>query len=86
MDYLLLGLQAYWFVNTVIPQFRDQQIQSIWREIVHTVYTQKAVTTLAQNNHEEVIMISRCSEQNQHVKKIFYTLKYENFPFSKKNP
>jgi hypothetical protein len=46
--------------------------------------TQKAVTTLAQNIHDEVIMIRRCSEPNPQVRKIYDALKYKYAPFKKK--
>jgi hypothetical protein len=55
-----------------------------WREIVRTMNSQKAVTTLAQNNHEEVIMIRRCSEPNQQVRKLYDALKYKYAPFVKR--
>ena len=70
MAHLHLGLLAYWLVNTVRHQLKEEGIHSGWREIVRTMNTQKAVTTLAQNNHEEVIMIRRCSEPNRPVRKI----------------
>ncbi len=61
MAHLHLGLLAYWLVNTIRHQLKAQEINSGWREIVRTMNTQKAVTTLAQNQQEEVIMIRRCS-------------------------
>ena len=64
MPHLHLGLLAYWLVNTVRHQLKHKGINSGWREIVRIMNTQKAVTTLAQNLHDEVIMIRRCSEPN----------------------
>jgi hypothetical protein len=84
MAHLHLGLLAYWLVNTVRHQLKQEGIHSGWREIVRTMNTQKAVTTLAQNNHEEVIMIRRCSEPNQHVRKLYDALKYKYAPFVKR--
>lgn len=84
MAHLHLGLLAYWLVNTVRHQLKHEGIHSGWREIVRTMNTQKAVTTLAQNNHEEVIMIRRCSEPNQPVRKLYDTLKYKYAPFVKR--
>jgi len=84
MAHLHLGLLAYWVVNTVRYQLKKEGIHSGWREIVRTMNTQKAVTTLAQNIHDEVIMIRRCSEPNQHVRKIYDALKYKYAPFKKK--
>jgi hypothetical protein len=84
MAHLHLGLLAYWLVNTVRHQLKQEEIHSCWREIVRTMNTQKAVTTLAQNNHEEVIMIRRCSEPNQQVRKLYDALKYKYAPFVKR--
>lgn len=84
MAHLHLGLLAYWLVNTVRYQLKQKGIHSGWREIVRTMNTQKAVTTLAQNNHEEVIMIRRCSEPNQPVRKLYDALKYKYAPFVKR--
>jgi hypothetical protein len=84
MAHLHLGLLAYWVVNTVRHQLKNEGIHSGWREIVRTMNTQKAVTTLAQNVQEEVIMIRRCSEPNPQVRKIYDALKYKYAPFKKK--
>ena len=84
MAHLHLGLLAYWLVNTVRHQLKKQGIHSGWREIVRTMNTQKAVTTLAQNVHDEVIMIRRCSEPNPQVRKIYDASKYKYAPFKKK--
>jgi len=46
--------------------------------------TQKAVINLAQNIHDEVIMIRRCSEPTQAAKKLYDALKYKYAPFVKK--
>jgi hypothetical protein len=84
MAHLHLGLLAYSVVNTVRHQLKQEGIHSGWREIIRTMNTQKAVTTLAQNNHEEVIMIRRCSEPNQPVRKLYDALKYKYAPFIKR--
>ncbi len=85
MAHLHLGLLAYWIVNTVRHQLKQEGIHSGWKEIVRTMNTQKAITTLAQNTHDEVIMIRRCSEPNQHVRKLYDALKFKYAPFTKKN-
>ena len=46
--------------------------------------TQKSVTTIAQNNHEQIIIIRRCSEPIEKVKQIYQALKYKATPFKKK--
>ncbi len=84
MAHLHLGMLAYSLVNTVRHQLKKEGIHSGWREIVRTMNTQKAVTTLAQNNHEEVIMIRRCSEPNQPVRNLYDALKYKYAPFVKR--
>jgi hypothetical protein len=84
MAHLHLGLLAYSLVNTVRHQLKQEGIHSGWREIVRTMNTQKAVTTLAQNNYEEVIMIRRCSEPDQPVRKLYNTLKFKYAPFVKR--
>ena len=84
MAHLHLGLMAYWVVNTLRHQLKKKGIHSGWREIVRTMNTQKAVTTLAQNVHDEVIMIRRCSEPNQHVRQFYDALKYKYAPFVKR--
>lgn len=84
MAHLHLGLLAYWVVNTVRYQLKKEGIRSGWREIIRTMNAQKAVTTLAQNMHDEVILIRRCSEPTQPVKKMYDALKYKYAPFVKK--
>ena len=84
MAHLHLGLLAYWVVNTVRHQLKKKGIHSGWREIVRSMNTQKAVTTLAQNVHDQVIMIRRCSEPNQQVRQLYDALKYKYAPFVKR--
>ena len=84
MAHLHLGLLAYWVVNTVRHQLKKDGIHSGWREIVRTMNTQKAVTTLAQNVQDEVIMIRRCSEPSQQVRRLYDALNYKYAPFAKR--
>jgi hypothetical protein len=84
MAHLHLGLLAYWLVNTVRYQLKKNGIHSGWREVIRTMNTQKAVTTLAQNSYDEVIMIRRCSEPNKHVRNLYDALKYKYAPFVKR--
>ena len=84
MAHLHLGLLAYWVVNTIRHQLKNQENNSGWREIVRVMNTQKAVTTLAQNISDEVIMIRRCSEPNQNVRQIYDALKFKYAPFVRK--
>ena len=84
MAHLHLGLLAYWVVNTIRHQLKKEGIHSGWSEIVRIMNTQKAVTTLAQNEKDDVIQIRRCSEPNQKVQKLYDALKYKYAPFIKK--
>jgi len=84
MAHLQLCLLAYWLVNTVRYQLKKEGIHCGWRKIVGTMNTQKTVTTLAQNVHDEVILIQRCSEPNQQVRKLYDALKYKYAPFVKR--
>jgi len=84
MAHLHLGLLAYWVVNTIRHQLKKENIHSSWNEIVRVMNTQKAVTTLAQNDKDEVIQIRRCTEPNQKVQKLYDALKYKYAPFVKK--
>jgi hypothetical protein len=84
MAHLNLGLLAYWLVNTIRHQLKREGIKSQWTEIVRTMNTQKAVTTTAQNNHEQIIQIRRCTEPNEKVKRIYDILKYKPEPYKKK--
>lgn len=84
MAHLHLGLLAYWVVNTIRHQLKNQKINSGWREIVRIMNTQKAVTTLAQNISDEIIMIRRCSEPNLRVRQIYDALNFKYAPYVKK--
>ncbi len=84
MAHLHLGILAYWLVNTIRYQLKNKGITHQWREIVRTMNTQKAVTTIAQNQHEAVISIRRCSEPSEKVKKIYEALNYKCAPFTRK--
>lgn len=46
--------------------------------------TQKAVTTSAQNDKDELILIRRCTDPNQKVQMLYDALKYKYAPFTKK--
>jgi hypothetical protein len=59
MAHLHLGVLVYWVVNTIKYQLKKEGIHSGWSEIVRIMNTQKAVTTLAQNDKDEVIRIRR---------------------------
>jgi len=84
MAHLHLGLLAYWVVNTIRHQLKKENIHSGWTEIVRIMNTQKAVTTTAQNDKDELILIRRCADPNDKVQMLYDALKYKYVPFTKK--
>jgi len=84
MAHLNLGLLAYWVVNTIRYQLKNKSINYGWTEIVRIMNTQKAVTTTAQNVHDQTITIRRCSEPNEKVKQLYDALKYKYAPYKRK--
>ena len=84
MAHLHLGLLAYWVVNTIRHQLKKEKIHSGWTEIVRIMNTQKAVSTIAQNDKDEIILLRRCSDPNQKVQMLYDALKYKYAPFTKK--
>ena len=84
MAHLHLGLLAYWVVNTIRHQLKKEKIHSGWTEIVRIMNTQKAVSTIAQNDKDEIILIRRCTDPSQKVQMLYDALKYKYAPFTKK--
>ncbi|MDR3269514.1 MAG: hypothetical protein LBT83_10680, partial [Tannerella sp.] len=70
------------------PQDNQEDPASInfqWKEIIRIMNTQKAVTTIAQNKYDEVIIIRRCSDPNEKVQAIYSKLNYKFQPFTNRN-
>jgi len=84
MAHLHLALLAYWVVNTIRFQLKKKGIHFQWNEIARIMSTQKAITTLAQNKSDEIIIIRRWSDPSENVKMIYQALKYKSAPFKKK--
>ena len=84
MAHLHLGLLAYWVVNTIRHQLKKEKIHSGWTEIVRIMNTQKVVSTIAQNDKDEIILIRRCTDPSQKVQMLYDALKYKYAPFTKK--
>ena len=84
MAHLHLGLLAYWVVNTIRHQLKKEKINSGWKEVVRIMNTQKAVTTSAQNDKDEIILIRRCSEPSEKVRMLYDALKYKYVPYTKR--
>jgi transposase len=84
MAHLHLGVLAYWVVNTIRFQLKQKKINSQWKELARIMNTQKAVTTLAQNDSEQVIKIRRCTDPTIKVRQIYDALNFRYAPFIKK--
>ena len=84
MAHLHLGILAYWLVNTIRYQLKQQKINHNWQEIVRITNTQKVITTYGQNKDDEMIYVRRCTEPDKKVKEIYAKLKYKNYPFTKR--
>lgn len=84
MAHLHLGLLAYWLVNTVRYQLKNQGINNVWSEIVRVGNTQKVITTEGTNTYNKTVITRRCSQPNEKLTNIYNILKLKHQPFSKK--
>jgi len=84
MAHLHLGLLAYWLVNTVRYQLKNNGINSCWSEIVRIGNTQKVITTSGTNTQDKIITIRKCSEPNKNLANIYTILKIKQRPFAKR--
>ena len=84
MAHLPLGLLAYWMVNIIRYQLKNQGINSVWSEIVRIGNTQKVVTTEGTNTYNKTVITRRCSEPNEKLTNIHNILKLQHQPFTKR--
>ena len=84
MAHLHLGLLAYWVVNTIRYQLKQNSINNEWRDIVRIMNSQKIVTTTMENEYDQQIIIRQCSEPTDQITKIYTALKYKPKPFTRK--
>lgn len=84
MAHLHLGILAYWLVNTIRYQLKNNGINSGWSEIVRIGNTQKVITTSGTNTYDKTITIRKCSLPNESLKRIYDILKINNRPFTKR--
>jgi hypothetical protein len=82
--HLHLGLMAYWVVNTIRHQLKDQGITSDWRELVRVMNTQKCVTTTMTNDKGQHLAVRCCSKPQPKVASIYAALKLQPAPFIRK--
>jgi len=84
MAHLHLGILAYWLVNTIRYQLKQQGYNYDWREIVRIMNTQKCVTTSVENINNDIITVRQCTEPTIKVKEIYDLLHYKHVPFTRK--
>ena len=84
MAHLHLGLLAYWLVNTVRYQLKNNGINSCWTEIVRIGNTQKVITTSGTNTFDKIVTTRKCSQPNENLKIIYDILKTNHKPFTKR--
>jgi len=84
MAHLHLGLLAYWLVNTIRYQLKNQGMNSGWTEIVRIANTQKVITTSGTNTYNKIISTRRCSEPGEKLEHIYNLLKTKHQPFTKR--
>jgi len=81
---LHLGILAYWLVNTVRYQLKNNGIKRCWGEIVRIGNTQKVITTSGTNTYEKIINTRKCTLPNDNLKQIYNILKTKHQPFTKR--
>jgi transposase len=84
MAHLHLGILAYWLVNTVRYQLKQNGIKSCWREIIRIGNTQKVITTSGTNTYDKIITTRKCTQPNQRLKQIYDILHTRHQPFTKR--
>lgn len=84
MAHLHLGILAYWLVNTIRYQLKNNGITKCWREIVRIGNTQKVVTTSGKNTYNRIITTRKCTLPNENLQKIYTILQTKHQPFTKR--
>ena len=81
--HLNLGLLAYWLVNTIRHQLKQQGFTKDWKEIKRIANTQKVITTTGTNAAGKNITVRKCSEHNKSLQQLQAILKIKPRPFVK---
>lgn len=84
MAHLHLGILAYWLVNTVRYQLKNNSISSCWREIVRIGNTQKVISTSGTNTYDKIITTRKCTQPTDNLKKMYSILNTKPQPFIKR--
>lgn len=84
MAHLHLGILAYWLVNTIRFQLKNNKINRCWKEIVRIGNTQKVITTTGTNTFDRTVVVRKCSQPNENLAAIYDILKSKYKPFTKR--
>lgn len=84
MAHLHLGILAYWLVNTIRFQLKNNKINTCWKEIVRIGNTQKVITTTGTNTFDRTVVVRKCSQPNANLAAIYDILKSKYKPFIKR--
>jgi hypothetical protein len=83
LAHLHLGLLAYWLVNTIRCQLKNEGIRHNWREIVRIGNTQKVITTTGYNKVGEEVKVRKCSQPQAKLRELHQALCIKPRPFTK---
>jgi hypothetical protein len=84
MAHLHLGVLAYSVVNTIRHQLKQTGINHSWTEIVRIAQTQKLVSTKAKDEHDNNVIIRKCSQPIKGLQELYNALHYKSYPFIKR--
>ena len=78
--HLFFGQLSYWIVNTIRYKLKQQGITHYWTEIKRILFTQKAITTEADNALGERVEIRLCSDPTDRAAELYRALHYNSTP------
>lgn len=81
--HLFFGLLSYWIVNTIRYKLKLHGITHYWTELKRILFTQKAITTEADNALGEKVSIRLCSDPTDNAAEIYRCLGYRDKPFGR---
>ena len=81
--HLFFGQLSYWIVNTIRYKLKQQGITHYWTEIKRILFTQKAITTEADNALGERVEIRLCSDPTDRAAELYRALHYNSTPFKR---
>lgn len=81
--HLFFGLLSYWIVNTIRHKLKLHGITHYWTELKRILFTQKAITTEAENALGERMQLRICSEPTDAASELYRLLGYHHIPFKR---